>query len=128
MRQHGLRTRAALAAPLIAAALLLWPGTSSAAPLLLGQDCGAGAQVVGSDVAGKVTIGTGSDANSCTLTFSLPFPNAPACTAMNETSSGAPPGPVGTVTSRAGLLLDGGGSKAVTLNPGDVVSYLCIGY
>ena len=62
---------------------LLWPGTSLAAPTL-GPDCGAGASIVGSDLAGKVTLGT--NVTTCTLTFSSTWANAPACTAVSETN------------------------------------------
>ena len=65
MRQGILRTRAVLTVLLTGTALLLWSGTSFAAPAL-GADCGAGASIVGSDSAGKVELGTG--ARTCTLT------------------------------------------------------------
>src|SRR5207248_3087421 len=50
----------------------------------------------GSDLAGKVTLGTGVVGNACTLTFTVTLLNEPACTAVNETNSGGHPGPVGT--------------------------------
>ena len=97
MRQATLRKGVVMGALLMGAVLLLSPATSFAAPSL-GADCGAGASVVGSDGAGKVTLGTGVAGNTCTLTF--------------------------TVT----LLNDGNGSKAASLTDRDVVSYLYVGY
>ncbi len=107
------------------AALLLWSATSFAAAPTLGADCGAGASIVGSDSAGKVTLGTGASTTStCTLTFALPSLNAPACTAVNETNGGGYTTPVGTKSTTTTVLLGG-------LNPWadrDVVSYLCVSY
>src|SRR3990172_9700313 len=96
MRRNVLRRRAVLTAVLlIGAAALLWPGASLAAPTL-GADCGSGASIVGSDSAGKVTLGTRTGPigyGRCTLTFSVPSTSAPACQGMNE--SGRYPAPIG---------------------------------
>jgi len=92
MRQATLRKGVVMGALLMGAVLLLSPATSFAAPSL-GADCGAGASVVGSDGAGKVTLGTGVAGNTCTLTFTVTLLNEPACTAVNETNSGGHPGP-----------------------------------
>src|SRR5438093_8439501 len=125
MRQGVLRTRAVMTAVLLTAAiLLLWSGTSSAAPPTLGADCGAGASIMGSDSAGKVEIGTGGYGSACTLTFTSEWANAPACTAVNETNGGANSTPIGTMTTRTTVVI-GGGLPWVA---GDVVSYICVGY
>ena len=83
---------------------------------------------MGSDGAGKVTLGTGVAGNTCTLTFTVTLLNEPACTAVNETNSGGHPGPVGTKSMPTTLVLDGNGSKATSLTDRDVVSYLYVGY
>jgi len=127
MRQATLRKGVVMGALLMGAVLLLSPATSFAAPSL-GADCGAGASVVGSDGAGKVTLGTGVAGNTCTLTFTVTLLNEPACTAVNETNSGGHPGPVGTKSMPTTLVLDGNGSKAASLTDRDVVSYLYVGY
>ena len=121
MRQGILRTRAVLTVLLTGTALLLWSDTSFAAPAL-GADCGAGASILGTDSAGKVEIGTG--ARTCTLTFTLPPLNAPACTATNETNGGGRPVMVGVRTTQTTLVMD----PLDPWNAGDVVSYLCVGY
>ena len=121
MRPDVARTRGVLIVLLAGTALLLWAGASFAAPTL-GADCGAGASIVGSDSAGKVEIGTG--ARTCTLTFTLPPLNAPACTATNETNGGGRPVMVGVRTTRTTLVMD----PLDPWNAGDVVSYLCVGY
>ncbi len=126
MRQGVLRIRVATTALVLTVAVLppLWPGTSSAATPTLGADCGAGASIVGSDSAGKVTLGTGaSDTSACTLTFSPAWASAPACTAVNETNAGGYSMPVGTRTTTTTLLLGGASPWADR----DVVSYLCLG-
>lgn len=127
MRQHVPRTRTPLTALLLmGGVLLLWPGALFAAAPILGDDCGAGSSIVGSDSAGKVTMG--GDVTTCTLTFASTFPNAPACTAMNETNAGGHAAPVGTTTTTTTVMLDGASPGTGSLGPGDVVSYLCVGY
>jgi hypothetical protein len=127
VRRKNLRTGAVIVGLLIAVSGLLWTGRLFAALPRLGADCGGGASIVGSDLAGKVSLGSGAG-DTCTLTFAEELPNAPACAAMNETNAGAAPGPVGTATTTTTLVLDGGGSKSAPLSGGDTVSYLCVGY
>ncbi|MGH8064198.1 MAG: hypothetical protein ACRERE_02955 [Candidatus Entotheonellia bacterium] len=123
MRQDILRMRAVLTALLLmGAVLLLWRGSSLAAAPTLGDGCGVGANIVGSDLAGKVTMG--GDVTACTLTFGSTFPNAPACTAVNETSRGGQAAPVGVRSTTTTLVFDG----TAPVYDGDVVSYLCVGY
>ena len=123
MRQNVLRGGAV---SLMAAALLLWPGTSFAFTPTLGPDCGASASIVGSQWAGKVTMGAG--VTTCTLTFTSPFLNAPACVATNETNGGGHPAPIGVKSTASTLLIDAGPLYGVVLAPGDVVSYVCASY
>ena len=126
MRPSVLGTRAFLTALVLAGAvLLLGPGTAFAAPAL-GVDCGAGASIMGSDSAGKVMVGTG--VTTCTLTFTIPALNAPACAAVDETNGGGHPAPVGTRSTQTTLLLDATVPSGVVLAPGDVVSYICSSY
>lgn len=129
MRRNVLGKRAVLPILSIAAALLLWPAASFALSPTLGADCGLGASIVGADAAGKVMVG--ENVSTCTLTFSAPWPNPPACTAMNETSQGrggGGPSPLGLWTTKTGLVLDGRSAGAIPLVDGDIISYLCVGY
>ena len=120
MRQNVFKTRAMLSSRLMGTALLLSAAASFAATPTLGADCGSGATIVGSDAAGKVTLGT--RVSSCTLTFSVPYPNAPACAAMNETNQGAGQArPIGARSTNTTLVLD-------PWNDGDTLSYMCVGY
>ena len=96
---------------------------SAAAGPILEADCGTGAAVVGSDSAGKVTLGEGV-ASSCTLDFSTQWPNPPACTAVNETNGAGNPQSVGTKTTTATVVL--GGYYPWVAH--DVISYICMGY
>ncbi len=109
-------------------AVLLWSAASFAASPLLGPDCGSGAAIVGSDAAGKVTLGApapGSPmAPACTLGFSVPPLNPPACTATNETNGGGAAVAVGVRTTTTALEMD----QLTPWNPGDVISYMCVGY
>lgn len=123
MRQNILGMKTVLTAFLLmGAVLLLWQGTVFAAAPTLGDGCGVEASIVGSDLAGKVTMGT--DLATCTLTFASTFPNAPACTAVNETSRGGLAAPVGVRSTTTTLVFDG----TAPIYDGDVVSYLCVGY
>ena len=124
MQRNIVRTAAALTALLfVGAAMLVWPGPSFAATP--GADCG-GAIIVGSDAAGKVTLG--QDVATCTLTFPVPWPNAPACTAINETNGGGHPAPISTRSTKMTLVLDATAQSGVNFADGDVISYLCVGY
>ncbi len=107
---------------LAAMVLLLWSAESFAGTPTLGPDCGAGASITGSDSAGKVTLGTSP--SSCTLTFGVPYPNAPACEATNETNGGGYSLAVGTKTTVSTLDLN----SSMSWSAGDVISYLCQDY
>jgi len=98
--------RKALTTVLTGTALLLVAAGSLAAPPTLGSNCGAGATIVGSDAAGKLTLGAGaSDTSRCTLTFSVAGANAPACSGVNETNGGGWATPVGTKSSPTTVVL-----------------------
>ena len=120
MRQNVLRGGAV---SLMAAALLLWPGTSFAFTPTLGTDCGAGASIVGSQWAGKVTMGAGTT-TTCMLTFTSPFLNAPACVATNETNGR----PIGTQSTASTVLFVADPLTGASLSSNDVVSYICMSY
>src|SRR5437016_5188443 len=109
------RTKRSMATVVMLATLLAWSTMSVAAPPTASPDCGTGATVVGSDLAGKVTLGTRTQWSTCTLVFTVALENAPACTAMNETNSGSDPAVIGTKTTRTTLLLSGESSKGANL-------------
>lgn len=123
MRQYLSSTRGVLTASLAGTVLLFWSAISFAGTPTLGPDCGTGAAVVGSDSAGKVTIGAGM-AGTCTLTFSVPYTNAPACSATNETNGGGSAVFVGARTTPATMEMD----QISPWNSGDVISYSCQEY
>jgi hypothetical protein len=108
--------------------LFLSSEASFAGTPTLGTDCGTTAAAIGSDTAGKVTIGVPDPllpyTGTCTLTFGTPYPNAPACTAMNETNGGGYPAPAGTRSTQTTLTLGSTGGWAA----GDVISYSCLDY
>jgi hypothetical protein len=123
MRPYLLETRGTLIALIAGTVVLFWSAISFAGTPTLGPDCGAGASIMGSDSAGKVTLGT--DSSTCTLTFGVPYTNPPACTAMNETNGGVnPPRPEGAKTSATALVLGGMYPRVA----GDVISYVCAEY
>jgi hypothetical protein len=128
MRLHPTPS-SALKNTLIAGAFaLLWSARAVAGTPLLGADCGAGAAIVGSDAAGKVTLGNpergGPVTGLCTLSFSVPYTNPPACSATNETNHGGFPAPMGTRTTNTTLVIGSSAGAA----PGDVISYSCADY
>jgi hypothetical protein len=84
-------------------------------------NCGTTPSVVGSDVAGKFTIGSSATENDgCTLNFTQPFAQAPACIAQCEDVTAI----VASTTSVSGVAF-----KLTTTvdSSGDVCSYFCIG-
>jgi hypothetical protein len=122
MRQNGWRTTGLISALLVSTFILVLSAPSSAAVTTIGADCGVGATLVGGDSAGKVTLGQG--VSTCTVSFSATQANAPACTATNETNGGGHPIPVGLRTTTSGIVMD----PAYPWSPGDVISYICVGY
>ena len=83
------------------------------------SSCGAGPSIVGSDNAGKITMGSGA-LTSCTVTFASAWANAPACTTNDESSTA-----IVTVTnSTTGAAMT---IRATSLTS-KVVSYICVGY
>ena len=118
--QHSSGTRRALTAILAGTVVLFCSAISFAGVPTLGSDCGStGASVAGSDSAGKLTLGVGTT-NTCTLTFSVSYPNAPACMATNETQGRA----VGISTTASGAVLSG----PYPFAGGDVIAYVCQDY
>jgi hypothetical protein len=129
MRRQLRRTRGALTAILAGTVVLFWSAISLAGVPTLGPDCGAtAASVVGSDAAGKVTLGVPDPAlpvtGTCTLTFGVPYTNPPSCSATNETNGGGFPAPAGTRSTHSTLVIGSSAGSA----PGDVISYSCQEY
>jgi hypothetical protein len=88
---------------------------------LPGIGCGTGASIAGSDVAGRVTIGTFAG-SSCVIAFGTAWsPNRPVCYFTNETQ-------VQPLSVTAGDTISVTFSAAVTLTTGDVIGYICLGY
>ena len=81
------------------------------------SSCGTTPSIVGSDAAGKVTIGTGST-TSCTVTFATAFDNAPACVITGDNIALG----YAATTSTTVLTVTSSADMA-----SDVISYLCIG-
>ena len=83
--------------------------------------CGSGATITGSDVAGRVTIGTGAT-TSCVIGFGTAWsPNRPVCSFTNESQ-------VQTISVSA--ITTGGVTFAASANltSNNVIGYICIGY
>ena len=80
--------------------------------------CGTGPILVGSDIAGKITLGSGS-VTSCVLTFAKPFINAPVCTVSDSSVSVEP-----DIISINNTQVNFGLSS--TLGTGTIY-YICIG-
>lgn len=104
---------------------------AKAAPPTLGADCGAGATIVGSKEAGKVTLGFDPDDN-CTLTFSWPGNKVPSCAANLEDDlfvsnpNVNAPASLPTVTTATTLKL-ALHQLNFSAQQGFVASYLCVG-
>ena len=90
---------------------------SGTAPTI--SSCGGGVpSIVGTDSAGKITIGTGGSVTSCTVTFASTWTNAPACFANNETQILL----TRAVSTTTTVVLD-----AASTFDEDIMSYHCIG-
>jgi len=91
---------------------------TGAAPAISGS-CGTTPSCTGcTDVAGRLTTGTGSP-TSCVLTFNKAYTtNAPVCVATNENAAARQPTVVTTTTT---LTL------AATFTASDKIHYICIG-
>lgn len=88
---------------------------SSTTPAL--SSCGTSPSIVGTDVAGTITVGSVS-ASSCVMTFAAPWPNKPSCGILSNTAIVSP---TGSTTPTAFTF----GGTAIT---SDVVMYQCLGY
>jgi hypothetical protein len=82
------------------------------------SDCGTSPSIGGNDSAGRVTVGA-SNGGQCTITFATAWPNAPVCSAFDETT-GNLVRPAAASTSSVVL--------AGTLTAGDTLVYHCVGY
>lgn len=81
--------------------------------------CGTNPSIAGTDVAGRVTVGSGVSTTSCTITFDQAWDNAAICAVSDETTS---------------LLLKGvGAATTLTISAAasfstNVIVYHCLGY
>jgi hypothetical protein len=81
-------------------------------------NCGTSPSVTGSDQAGKLNVGTGGTATTCTLTFAVAFTAAPACVANNETTTQL----IRATSTTTTLVL----TAAAAFTASDVLSYICL--
>ena len=104
--------------------LFLISSAAFAQPPVLDAGCGAGASIVGTSKAGKVTLGDveslGVD-TACVLTFDTAFGKVPSCLAGVEPVDNHAPQPIGTVSSKTDLVIEG-----KFLANGTVIAYLCV--
>jgi hypothetical protein len=90
--------------------------TAGTAPAV--SSCGTGPSVVGTDTAGRITVGTGSP-SSCTLTFASAYANIPSCTVNHEGAILLVRGVPSTTT----LVID----TATAFTDGGIIDYICVG-
>lgn len=76
--------------------------------------CGVSPTIVGSDMAGVVTVKT----TTCTITFAAAYTNAPACVVVDETT---PSLSMAYTVTTAHIAISAG------LTSSDLVQYICIG-
>lgn len=87
--------------------------TTSTTPTL--GSCGTSPSIVGSDMVGKVTIGSSPDA-TCAVTFANAWTYAPSCFANNETTATS----TRAVTTASAMTI-------YNFAGGDIVAYGCMG-
>ena len=83
------------------------------------SDCGTAPSIGGNDGVGRITVGSAENGGKCTITFVLPWPNPPVCSAFDETT-GNLVRPAATSTTSVALT--------GTLTAGDSLVYQCVGY
>lgn len=88
---------------------------SSSTPVL--SSCGTSPSIVGNDQFGKITVGSGV-IGTCTMTFAVPWPNAPPCQVLSGT----------VIASLAGTTTTTAFTFTGTSLTSDVVMYQCGGY
>lgn len=112
-------------------ALLFICSIAKAATPIPGPDCGAGATIVGTENAGKITLGTGGNNEQCTLTgFSWPGNKVPSCAANLEVALFDPtvrPDGYYTISTATTLIIGVSTHTTGNMEYGYVVSYLCVG-
>jgi hypothetical protein len=88
------------------------------------SSCGTAPTILGTDSAGRITIGTGTP-SACTLTFARAWANVPTCYFNDETTAGKTN--AGTtyqvVPTKTAVVVT---FQAATVN-GDVIGYVCVG-
>ena len=92
-------------------------GTSKAT---IASGFGSNPTIAGTDLGGRVTVGTGGTATTGQINFGTAWTTAPACTANDETTVL----PVQAAAATATLIL----TSASPWTPGDKLTWVCIGY
>lgn len=110
-----------------ASTLLTIAGTAKTTHLLGGgttpaitSGFGTTPSIAGTDMAGRITVGTGGAASTGVITFAVAFAVAPACMVMNETTE-----VVAFCTATATTLTI---SSSSPFGAGDKLTYICVGY
>ncbi len=93
--------------------------TKGTAPTIT-ANCGTTPSVAGTDIAGRITVGTGGVDTACTLTFANAWAVAPSCHVQDETTITG----FTAVASTTTLIITAGG--AITAS--DKITYTCWGY
>lgn len=82
-------------------------------------DCGTTPVIVGSDSAGRVTVGSAANGGKCTVTFGAAWGTAPVCVVNDQTTS---------VLTRAANISTTAFEITGTIVAGDNLSYICEEY
>ncbi len=91
--------------------------TTGTTPTL--SSCGTSPTINGSDIAGKVIIGS-IEAEQCLVIFSQPYVVAPSCVISVETNAGTNPYTSTTSTTQLNVQSNSDGT-------GDIFTYICLG-
>lgn len=91
--------------------------TTGADGTFVGDVCGTTPTITGSDMAGKITVGS-TTTTSCAFTFAAAYSNAPACVVAGNNSAVT----YAATTTTTIMTFVSSADMA-----GDVVSYICIG-
>ena len=88
-------------------------------PTITGADCGTGPSVVGTDMGGTITIGTGGAASTCNIKFAQNWNFKPSCWCNNESQI--------LVVRASATVANLTCSVAIAFGASDSIGYGCLG-
>lgn len=83
-------------------------------------NCGTSPSIAGTDTNGRLNVGTGGTATTCTITFGTAWTTAPSCVAATESTALT----IKAKASTSTLII----TSATPFTASDLITYICMGY